>query len=138
MVTTITGNVTADVTGTITIDEITNPVDTNTTITNSPLETSEVVIPRTVTQTNIFVSNVSIVALSANANRKWVVFKNWSSATGAPIFIHFGASAATISNGAPITADETWEPPQGNIDTQEIRVISSTASLKELYIEEWS
>lgn len=86
-------------------------------------------------QSTILVSNSSITAIAANASRKRVTLYNYSNATTAPIFIHLAASAATTTNGWPITAGQSYTPPFNY--TGEIRVISSTASNKELFIEEW-
>jgi len=89
-------------------------------------------------QTTVIVSNVSISVLAANPARKRLLFRNYSNSTTAPIFIHMNASAATVLNGVPITSGETYSPPLEVTYTGEVRAISSTASNKELYVEEWS
>lgn len=83
------------------------------------------------------ISNISVTVLAANSNRKRLFIRNASN-SNAPIFIHFGASVATTTNGVPLIQGETYEPPFNTIFTGEIRAISSTSALKELYIEEWS
>ncbi|PGH85784.1 hypothetical protein CN899_08055 [Bacillus thuringiensis] len=89
-------------------------------------------------QVTVNVANTSVTVLVANSNRKRLFIRNNSTATANPIFIHFAASPATVTNGIPLYPGEAYDLPYNTIYTGEIRAISSTSDNKALYLEEWS
>jgi hypothetical protein len=86
-------------------------------------------------QTTVNVSNVDILLLAANPNRKFLNIRNYSN-SNAYVFLHFGATAATVGSGIPLKQEEWYEFPKGFIYTGQIRAISGTAALKEIAITE--
>lgn len=89
-----------------------------------------------VTQTVSTVS-VSAVVLAANAERKYMKFKN-QDAGAQSIFIHFAATPATTTNGLQLLSGETYSEGVGTglmIYTGEVRAISSSGT-NNLYVEE--
>lgn len=88
-------------------------------------------------QVSTTVANISITLLAANANRKKLFIRNFSN-SNSPIYIHFGSTTATLTNGVPIIQGETYEPPFNTIFTGAIQAISATSTAKDIYIEEWS
>lgn len=89
-----------------------------------------------VTQTVVPVTG-STVVLSANAERKFLRVKN-QDAGSQIIFVHFGASPATTTNGLQLVSGESHKEGVGTgemIYTGEIRAISSSGT-NNLYVEE--
>lgn len=123
-------------TGSFAVSSIAGTVATNTTITNNPLNVKESLTALTFpTQTTVNVGSVDILLLAANANRKYLMIRNYSN-SNVYVFIHFSNTAATLGAGIPLKQEEQYEFPSGFIYTGEIRAISSTATLKEIHITE--
>lgn len=136
-----------EISGTITIDEITNTVtvqlvepvtidgtiavssiggvvNTSTTITNNPLDIREQPVALTISQTVTTLNAVSQTILAANANRKYLLIRN-SSSSDALIYIRFNASAANLTNSLPLRKGEYFESPEDFTYTGAITAISS-------------
>lgn len=104
-------------------------VQTTSTVTEPPVSLS------ITAQTTVNVSNVDILLLAANPNRKYLLIRNYSD-SNAYVYIHLSATAATVGSGIPLKQDEWYEFPKGFIYTGQIRAISGTVALKEISITE--
>lgn len=91
-----------------------------------------------VSQTVVTVGTVSVVLLAERAERKFLRIKHQSSGGAQFVYVHFGASPATTTNGLELIEGEPHKEGVGTgemVFTGEIRAIASGAG-RQVYVEE--
>lgn len=101
-----------------------------------PFVTTQALVSATPTQTVTTINTTSSTVLAANANRKHVMFQSQGVGVAA-IYIHFGASPATVTNSVELLDGQSYEFPEGLVFTGEVRAVTAS-STKVLYVEEWT
>lgn len=113
---------------------IPDPLNVEITSVPQPIIVTEAVTAIIPSQNTVNVSNTSTTLVSANAARKYILIQNQSAA--GRVFVHFGAAAATTTNGFLLTGGDAYEFPDGIVYTGEIRAISDTAGNKAVHVTE--